>query len=638
MNLIKKINNSEDQIETISSFDINELEQVITYASDQYYNKEPVINDALYDILIDFLTINNPKSKVLKNIGAKVKNKVKLDYWLGSMTKIKSNTNQLSNWTTRQKKNDQVYNISDKLDGVSALLVYTNNEQIKLFTRGDGTDGTDISNLVKYLDLPDYETIKKYCIKNKIKGDKNLIAFRGELIIKESTFKKNWSDKLKNARNSVSGLVNSKKINPNLVQDTDLLLYEVVDPFYSIDKQLDIIGNLDFNIVPNETVNTELSFEYLSKYLKERREKSEYQIDGIIITSTKKHERNIDGNPDYAFAYKDIIEEQITQTTVVNIEWNVSKDGYIKPTVILEPINIGGVEIKRVTGFNAKFINDNKIGIGSILEIIRSGDVIPYIKSVIKTAKVKLPEGHWNETKVDLIVDDLKTDDILTKNIYHFFSALDTKGLGEKNVEKMVNAKYDTILKIIQAKDFLNVEGFKEKTSTNIVEAIKKALINVKLAKLMGASNKLGHGLGERKMQQILDVYPNIIKDYTKWTKKEFTDKIIEIDGWDEKTATLLVSNFNDFIKFYESIKPYISLEEKKKKTNKFENVIFVFTGFRDKELEETIISQGGQIKSSVSKNTNYLVIKEETESNKIDKAKELGVKILTKEQLVKLL
>jgi DNA ligase (NAD+) len=637
MNIIKKINNSEDQIETISKLTNDELEQAITIASDSYYNKEPVITDGIYDILIDFLTVNNPKSKVLKNIGAKVKNKIKLDYWLGSMTKIKSNTNQLDNWN---KKHESSVNISDKLDGVSALLVYTNDEKIKLFTRGDGIDGTDITGLVKYLELPDYETIKKYCSKNKIKGDKNLIAFRGELIIKESIFKKNWAAKLKNARNSVSGLVNSKKINPKLVKDTDLLLYEVVDPFYPINKQLDIIGDLDFNIVPNETVNVKLTFEYLSKYLKERREKSEYQIDGIIITSTKKHERNIKDNPEYAFAYKDIIEDQIAKTTVVDIEWNVSKDGYIKPTVILEPVNIGGVEIKRVTGFNAKFINDNKIGIGAKLEIIRSGDVIPYIKSVIKTAKVKLPEGTWNETNVDLISNDLKSKEILAKNIYHFFSALDTKGLGEKNVEKMVIANYDSILKIIQAKDFLDVEGFKEKTSSNIVAAIKKALTNINLAKLMGASNKLGHGLGERKMQQVLDIYPNLIKDHLKWTKKEFTDKIIEINGWDDKTAILLVSNFSIFIKFYDSIKPYISLEEKKTiKSNKLNDIIFVFTGFRDKESEIKIVSQGGKVGSSVSKNTNYLVIKDDTvESTKIDKAKEIGVKIITKEQLIKLL
>ena len=635
MNTIKKLNNSDDQINFISKLDNNELEEIITFASDKYYNNKPVITDALFDILIDYLRHNNPKSKVLKNIGATVKNKVKLDYWLGSMEKIKTENNQLENWV---KKYKGPYNISDKLDGVSGLLVYSYDEKIKLFTRGDGTDGTDITNLVKYLNLPDYKTINKYCTKNNIKGEKNLIAFRGELIIKDKTFNKNWGDKFKNARNTVSGLVNSKKINPELVKDTDLLLYEVVDPFYPINKQLDIVRDLDFNVVPNETVNITLTFDYLHQYLEKRREVSEYTIDGIIITSTKKHDRNTEGNPDYAFAYKNIY--YIVETKVIDIEWNVSKDGYIKPTAILEPVDIGGVKIKRATAFNAKFVVDNKIGKGCKIEIIRSGDVIPYIKSVITPAKkVELPEGHWNETNVDLIADNLETDDILTKSMYHFFSSLDTKGLGEKVIEKMVDAGYNSILKIIQAKDFLDVEGFKEKSSTNAVESIKKALTDVKLAKLMGASNKLGQGLGEKKMEQVLDVYPNLMKDYTKWTKKEFTEKIIEVNGWDTKTAELLTSNFNDFVKFFDSIKPYISLQEKKKTTSKFENITFVFTGFRDKELEEKIVSQGGKIGSSVSKNTSYLVIKDDTvESEKINKAKEIGVKIITKDNLIKLI
>ena len=100
--LVKQLlNPKEDSINVASSFSINELEEIIEYSADKYYNTStPVISDSLYDILIDFLKINNPKSKILKNIGAKVKSKkVKLDYWLGSMDKIKPSSNQLSIWT-----------------------------------------------------------------------------------------------------------------------------------------------------------------------------------------------------------------------------------------------------------------------------------------------------------------------------------------------------------------------------------------------------------------------------------------------------------------------------------------------------------------------------------------------------------
>lgn len=650
--LVKKIlKSSKDPIEVASEFSIEELEMIINYAADKYYNtSKSVISDGLYDILIDFLKLKAPKSNVLKIIGAKVKNKnkVKLDYWLGSMDKIKPPSNHLSIWS---KKYKPTYNLSDKLDGVSALLIYRMDGSIHMFTRGNATEGTDITPLVKYLNLPDFAVVSAYCKKNKIKGDENLIALRGELIIKESTFNNNWSKTLKNGRNSVAGLVNSKTINPELARDTDLVLYEIVDPFYSIDKQLKIITDIGFNVVTNKIINQELSFELLSKYLKERRTKSSYQIDGIIVTSSNKNERNMEGNPEYAFAFKDILEDQIAKTTVESIEWNVSKDGFLKPTLLLSPVVIGGVEIKRATGFNAKFIVDNLLGPGAEIEIIRSGDVIPKVQKILKPAqsgKGDLPKGkwHWNDTHVDIQLDNIElSSGVLIKNIYYFFFTLDTNGLGEKNVEKLIDSGLNTIQKILEAtvSDFLQVEGFGEKAAQNLFLSIKKAMLNIPLARLMAASNKIGHGLGEERMKHVLSIYPNIMSDYKQWSKKEFINKIKEINGWEEKTSNLLVSNFEDFIKFYNSIKKYITLEPITKVTNKglFTGKIVVFTGFRDKELQSKIESQGGKISSSVSKNTNYIIVKDQSvidePTDKVAKAIELNITILTKDKAIKM-
>jgi NAD-dependent DNA ligase len=625
---------------------VEELEQVINYAADKYYNtSKPVISDSLYDLLIDLLKEKNPKSSVLSNVGAQVKskNKVKLDYWLGSMDKIKPPSNQLSVWT---KKYPPPYNLSDKLDGVSALLTFNENS-VKMFTRGTATDGTDITNLLQYIEIPDITKVINYCKKNKIKGEVNTVAFRGELIIKEDIFNKKFSDKLKNVRNSVAGLVNSKKVNMELAKATELVLYEVVDPFYPIEKQLDIINDIGFNCVTNRMYNKELTFEFLSSYLKERRSKSPYMIDGIIVTSCGKHERNVDGNPEYAFAFKDILEDQIALTKVQSVEWNVSKDGYIKPTVLVEPVTIGGVEIKRTTGFNAKFIQDNNIGPGAIIELIRSGDVIPYIQKVLKPSKSEFPKykWHWNETKVDILLDDMNTNDVLVKNLHYFFSSLDTKGLGEKNIEKMVDAGLDSIKKILEAdyQAFLMVEGFAEKSAKKLVDSVKKAVTNIPLARLMAASNKLGHGMGEERMKQVLSVYPNLLTEYKKWSKKEFIEMIKEINGWEEKTATQLVTNFNDFIKFYDSIKEYITLESKKELVKgKFTGKTVVLSGFRDKEIQTSIEEQGGKVSSSVSKSTDFLVIKDKSTlddpTDKITKALDLGIKILTKDEIKKML
>lgn len=644
--LIHKL--KKDPFNFADGLSVNQLEKIIEHAADKYHNEGySVITDAIYDMLIDFLQIKNPKSKTLKKIGSSVKSKdkVKLDYWLGSMDKIKPPSKKLEQWLSKYKS---PYYLTDKLDGVSGLLVYTNDEQIKLFTRGTATHGQNITPLLKYIpNIIPYKKVKSFVIKNKIKRKQNLIAFRGELIIPKILFDKNWSKTLKNARNAVAGLVNSKKMNPLLAKDTHFVLYEVVDPIFTIKKQLDIIKKLKFDCVNVKKV-TEIDFDYLSKYLIERRQTSKYVIDGIIVTDNVKHQRNITGNPKYAFAFKDVLEDQIAITEVLDVNWKISKDGYINPTLILKPVSIGGVTISRVTAFNAKYIKDNKIGKDAKIKLIRSGDVIPYIKEVLKPAtKPDLPEGkwHWNKTKVDIICDTFDNQEILIKNIHYFFSSLETKGLGEKNVERLFHAGLNTVEKLLKGTvdDFLEVEGFKEKSSSNLVKSIKSAMTNIPLEKLMGASNKLGHGVGFRRSKTVLEKYPNLLTQYKKWTKNEFVEKIKEIHGWDNITTKMFVNNFPKFITFYNKIKKYITLEKIVKiKKSKLTGKTIVMSGFRDKNLQNQLEKFGAKISNSVSKNTDYLVVKDksiiEKNTGKIKKANELKVKIITKNQLIKLL
>jgi len=191
----------------------------------------------------------------------------------------------------------------------------------------------------------------------------------------------------------------------------------------------------------------------------------------------------------------------------------ISKDGYIKPTLVIKPVEIGGVTISRITAFNAKFVVDSKLGKGAKIELIRSGDVIPYIKKVIKPAsKIYLPAGkwHWNKSNVDIICDNVDNEDIKIKNIHYFFSLLNTKGLGERNVIKLYEAGIDSVLKILSSnkEDFLEIEGFKEKSANNLQQSILIAMKKIPLERLMTASNKLGHGMGEKRNKSFLLVYP----------------------------------------------------------------------------------------------------------------------------------
>jgi DNA ligase (NAD+) len=641
-NIINNINKSNDVFKVVQELSIDELEKILIYASDKYYNDEPVISDAIFDMMREFLQLKSSNSKVLKQIGApptKSKDKVKLPYYLGSMDKIKPPSNKLESWCSKYKG---PYILTEKLDGVSALLLYArNNNEVKLFTRGTATHGMDISSLLRYIKIPSYDSVMEYLKKRKI-GD--FIAFRGELIISKNKFTKKWEDTMKNARNAVSGLVNSKNINPELARDTSLVLYQIIDPLYPILDQLKIIKEIGFKTVHKKIVPS-MTFPQLSKYLLKRRTNSKYVIDGIIVTNNDIHPINTDGNPEYSWAFKDVLEDQKAISKVINIEWNTTKDGYIVPTIIINPVDVGGVTIQRITGNNAKFIGDNGIGIGAEIDVIRSNDVIPKIEKVIKTAKVVYPEGEWNESGVHLISQDKGSDDINIKNIYYFFSTINTMGLGEKIVEKIYNAGYKTILDFLKLKvDDINViEGFKQKSAENIVSSIKTATTNIPLYLLMKASNKLGRGMGSERAKDVLDRYPNIMTDYKKYSETQFINMLRIIDGWEEKTSTIFAQNFKHFVEFYESIKKYITVDttdkSKEKKSGKLNGMKIVMSGFRDKTIEDLITSNGGEISSAVSKNTSILIIKDESVSDtgKAVKAKELGVKVQTKDQFIKL-
>lgn len=642
--IVNELNNSKDQYNFIDKLDIDKLEKLYEYTNEKYRNDNSVISDNLYDMIEDFLKLKFPKSKLLKQIGAKVKskNKVELPYHLGSMDKIKPPSNKLNGWKKKYLKENTTIVWSEKLDGVSALLVYDNNE-IKLFTRGTATEGTDISNLIKYLNLPNYESIKKYVNTNKLNGKNKMIAFRGELIIPTNVFNKKWKSTKKNARNTVSGLVNSKTVNPELANDTKLVLYEVVDPNLTILEQFKVIKDNKMNCVHFKIIENKkfLSYDYLSKYLVKRKVKSKFEIDGIIVTTNDLHKRNTKGNPEYAFAFKDILEDQKAESKVIDVEWNKSKDGYIKPTIIIEPVEVGGVTIQRVTGNNAKFIKDNSINVGTELEIIRSGDVIPKVNKVLKKSKThSLPKGdwEWNETNVDIICKDTKCSEVIIKNIHFFFAVLDTKGMGLKIVEKMYENGIDSILKVLTVtkEQLLEIDGFKEKSSSNLINAIKKSVTNKPLELIMKASNKLGHGMGEERVKSVLNKYPNLLDIYHKWEEEEFIDKLKDIDGWQDKTSKMFVKNFTNFIDFYDSIKKYITLATPKKvnKKGKYKDKKIVMSGFRDNKLKEYLESEGAIITNSITSNTDILIIKDNTvtDTGKVLKAKELGIEIKVKE------
>jgi DNA polymerase beta len=197
-------------ISVLESLNEKDLSQLLREANRAYYNEEPFFTDNQYDIVKDFVESKYPSNPVLHEIGAPVeRNKVTLPYPMGSMDKIKPDTNALANWVAKYKG---PYVLSCKLDGVSGLYTTEGNVP-KLYTRGDGKVGQDVSHLIPYLRLP------------KTKG----IVIRGEFIIPKALFDAKYKDKFANPRNMVAGIVNHKTIN-EAIKDLHFVAYEVMKP------------------------------------------------------------------------------------------------------------------------------------------------------------------------------------------------------------------------------------------------------------------------------------------------------------------------------------------------------------------------------------------------------------------------
>ena len=602
----------------------------------------PVMTDAEYDILREYIEEKYPKSGALVEVGATVlKNKAPLPYEMASMDKIKPDTHALVAWKAKYPGG---YVISAKLDGVSGL--YTTEGPVpKLYTRGDGKVGQDISYLIPHLKLPTEAGI----------------VVRGEFIIRRSVFDTKYKARFANSRNLVAGIVNSKTLDDK-VRDMDFVAYEVIRPAnLTPSAQFTHLGGMNILTVKHELVEpaSKLTNEYLSGILQDWRTNYTYEIDGIIVSDDHVYPR-VSGNPDHSFAFKMVLSDQMAETHVVDVEWVASKDGYLKPTVHVQPVHVSGVTIKKATGFNADFIEKNRIGVGAIVQIIRSGDVIPYIKSVTAPATVaKMPTVPytWNSTHIDIMLENAADDlGVRTKQITGFFQALEVDGVGEGNVKKLVAAGFDRICKITQMTeaDFLSVNGFQEKSAKKFVASIRERLAGATLATLMSASNIFGRGFGQRKMELIHRNYPRVLD-----MGERDPVKVAQIEGMARKTAEEFVSHIPAFVAFLEEC----HLEHKLgtgvdvvgpetagpgvpvggpgepevvevDTTHPLFGKTVVMTGFRSKVLEERLKAVGAKNGSSVSRTTLAVLVKDRASSSgKVKDAEKLGVPIYTEEE-----
>ena len=581
-----------------------------------------LVSDDMYDLLKDYLKKLDPKNPYFKRVGADEETKVKLPFWMGSLDKIKDNEKAIDSW---KKKYDGSSIISDKLDGISCLF-YKNNDDIKIYTRGNGTEGQDISHLRNYITFPSIT--------------ENKFVIRGELIISRSNWEK-IKDIGSNARNVVAGAIHSKIINKDLMSNIDFIAYDILFPKMKIEDVFNYFTKNNIkcaNYVLWDLDN--INLQSLSNHLELRRNESDYEVDGIVVYNNKIHKVINGKNPKYAFAFKSILTHEQAEVTVTDVEWNVSMHKYMKPIVKFNEVVIAGVKIKQATGFNGKFINSNIIGPGSRIIIIRSGDVIPHILKVLSVSsngKPKMPElkYKWNDTQIDIILDeDGKNKEQDIKSYTYFMAKLDVGSVKESTIKRLYENGFDTLEKILKIKveELKQLDGFQEKSAIKIVDNFAK-IKDSDCDILLDASNILGRGFALKKIKLVSEKYPlNKKAEILKLT----VDDLLNIDGIGNVNAKQFVENIKKFYEFLDII-GYKCNKENKKEDIKDENKVeilkdkkIIFTGFRNKDWEKLITNSGGKVVTAISKTVDYLVVKNKTnKSSKIDKANELSIKIL---------
>jgi NAD-dependent DNA ligase len=541
---------------------------------------------------------------------------------MASMDKIKPDTKALPTW---KSKYSGPYVLSCKLDGVSGLYS-TEEENAGLYTRGDGKIGQDVTHFISYLNLP-----KK----------KNIVV-RGEFIMKKNTFETKYAKKFANARNLIAGTVNRITIN-DTVNDMDFVAYEVIKPVLKPSEQMKFLEDNGFITVRNET-KKDITNDLLSKLLVDWRNNYDYEIDGVIVTDDKIYSRK-SGNPDHSFAFKMALSEQMAEAKVLDVEWNASKDGYLKPKVRIEPVKLGGVTIVKATGFNGAFIESNKIGVGAVIQIIRSGDVIPYIRSVITPADRPLMptvDYVWNESHVDIMLENKNDDEnVRNRNIIGFLKGIEVDKLGDKNVIKIIDAGFDSIPKILKMtkEELLTIDGFKEKMANNIHDGIKTQIEKASLSKIMTSSNMFGRGFSNKKIELILTEYPDILTSNDSETNK--IDKLSKVKGMAKKTAEAFVKQIPGFLIFLREcqLESKLTISEKQNEivldeSHPLFKKSIVMSGTRDKDLEQKLKEVGANINTSVTSKTFAVITPDpNSDTGKVANAKKLNIKLFTPEK-----
>ena len=595
--------------------------QAANYA---YHNTDKVLmTDDEYDKGLEELRRCCPTHPFLSVIGAAAssgaKGVVVLPYTMASLDKVRHGEGVLQRFLKRFSKVNQ-YCITEKLDGLSALYV-CDGKTGKLYLRGDGVKGVDVSFAVECLRLPMINCV-----------------VRGEILLSNAKTPEGSI-----GRSLVNGWLH--RAAQKELSTCDFVGYQVLEPTgMTREQQMHWIQTNGFSL-PQHCMLTvkELTEDKAKEILVSWRASSKYPLDGIVIGTNTVPNRTAGGeakNPDDAVAFKAALDEQRATTTVVAVEWNLSRQGIWVPRIQITPVIIGGARIQWLSGHNAALIHEGVIGPRARIVIRRSGDVIPTLESVLEKAPdgAAMPEEgtwEWDAKKVQAIaVGDIESPE---KALQHALSVLSIDGIGPGLVKKVVDAGIQTMASLYKATGEELGEIIGAGRGPALQDALHEAVRKATQVTLLIASNKLPRGVAEKKLRGLYAIEA----DARQWPTT-FASKLPT--GWSRETLDALIGCLPGAFRWIEQsfgngvgAAPIgaagAASSSNAASSDATANSYVVFTGVRDKELQSKMGAKGWILQDAVTKQTNLVVIAdgaEGVESGKTKKAKQLGIEIIT--------
>ncbi|WP_409068997.1 NAD-dependent DNA ligase LigA [Clostridium sp. FAM 1755] len=647
------------------------VEELNQYAREYYLLDNPSVSDKEYDLKYDELVSLEKETKVMlsysptQRVGDNILSEFSKYTHKGRLWSLDKaqNIDQLIEWHNRNLKVIEQYNdmseeklpelryiVTKKFDGLTVNCTYDENGiLIKGATRGTGIIGEDITAQIK--------TIKTVPLKIK---NKHVIEIHGEAIMTKEAFEeynKNAKVPLKNLRNGAAGALRNLDIKETARRNLSAFFYDIGynegPEFKSYTEMMKFIKDMGLpqdNYIKECTNMEEVEKEI--QYIESIREELEYDIDGAVIVVDDIKTREILGYtikfPKWAIAYK--FEAKEITTKLLEVEWNVGRSGRVTPTALLEPVELGGVTVKRATLNNMDDIRRKNVKLGAKVLVRRSNDVIPEIMGVVEesleeTEEIEVPEkcpycgSHLVQNGVHYYCENtLSCKPQMVKSIVHFASreAMNIAGFSEKTAEQLfekLDIKSIADLYKIKKEELLTLEKFKDKKSQNLIDAIQ----NSKDCDLASFIYALGiPNVGKKTANDLVAKFKTLenIENATIEELVEVPDvgEIVAKSAYDFFADEKIINNIEELLNL--GVNPYY--EEEIINENPFMNKTIVVTGslnnYSRGEIKDKLQSLGAKVSSSVSKNTDY-VLAGEKPGSKYDKAVNLGIKVIDEDE-----